>query len=305
MKRKTIIYLLLCVCLLGMTTQASAQGASDIYLVKVNASDGQWNLGTPMKITLRKGYNNQPYFVSSAPDGTALLYSSQDGKQTDIYRYTIKTKETTQLTSTPESEYSPTPMQDGKSFSVIQQINTEGPEKGAQKLMAFPIGGKGEASILFYEKEKLVGYHAWITKNRVAMFILGEPHTLQLIDLNTGKARVAAKDIGRSIFKVPGKQAVSFTQYEGNKDGVIKSVDTTNLNITSLAPMKKGSEYYCWTRGGILLTAVGAKLFRCKPGTKTGSLWTETADFSGSGIGKITRLAVDGKTGWLALVSGN
>lgn len=296
--KRTILYLLILVFVFSMvTTKAAAQDPSDIFLVKMNRTDSAFRFGTPEKISTEKGYNNQPYF---GPDSSFLLYSSEENKQTDVFKYLLASKKTVQLTATPQSEYSPTPMADGKRFSVIQQINTEGPDKGAQKLMAFPFV-KGEPTLLFYEKEKKVGYHAWIDGSRMAMFILGEPHTLQLIDIKTKKARIAAGNIGRSIYVVPGKKAVSFTHYEGSKDGVIKTVDVETLKLTSLVPMKSGGEYYAWTAKGELLMAVGSKLFKYKPGKD--KEWQEVADFSGKGINKITRLAVAPDGRWLALVS--
>ncbi|MCP5047028.1 MAG: hypothetical protein GY940_07635, partial [bacterium] len=210
-----------------------------------------------MKITQRKGYNSQPFFV---PNSSLLLYSSAEGQQTDIYRYDVKSQKTTRLTSTPESEYSPTPMPGGQHFSVIQLINSEGPLKGAQPLRAFPFKG-GDSIRLYYEKDKKVGYHAWIDKDRVAMFILGSPNTLEMFNLKSEQTRIAAGNIGRSLYKVPGKDAVSFIHYKGSKDGVIKSVDAGTLKVTPLVPMKKGNGYYTWTPGGALLMGVGSELF--------------------------------------------
>lgn len=307
MKRIILIQLFLLLGILWSASFISAQGACDIYLVKMSRTEGKVVFGSPLKITIHKGYNNQPYFM---PDSSMLLYSSQVGKQTDIYRYDLKSRKTTQLTSTPESEYSPTPMRDGKHFSVIQQINTDGPQKGAQKLMAFPLEARGKPYTLFYQAEKLVGYHAWLDKQHVAMFILGTaakddtpatPHTLQIVDLKTGKCRIAAADIGASLYKIPGKNAVSFTHYKGNKDGVIKSVDIDTLKITPLVPMKKGNGYYTITAAGELLMAVGTRIFKYIPGQ--GSSWIQAADFKKSGIKKITRLAVDAQSQWLAVVS--
>lgn len=297
MKRMILLLLILGFGLSIVTTNAAAQGASDIFLVKMSRTDGAFQFGTPVKISTKNGYNNQPYF---SPDSSFLLYSSEENNQTDVLKYHLKTKKTEQLTATPQSEYSPTPMRDGKRFSVIQQINTDGPDKGAQKLVAFPFA-KGEPTLLFYEEEKKVGYHAWVDDSRIAMFILGEPHTLQIIDLKSKRAYVAAGNIGRSIYVIPGKKAVSFTHYENSEGGIIKAVDVDSLKLTSLVSMKKGGEYYTWTPNGGLLMAVGSRLFKYDPGQDKG--WQEAADFSGSGINKITRLAVAPDGQWLAMVS--
>src|SRR6476660_844793 len=76
------------------------------------------SVGTAVNITNNPGYDNQPCFL---PDSSGVLFSSnRDGKQNDIYRYDIATKAVTQLTHTPENEYSPTIMPDGKTFSTVR-----------------------------------------------------------------------------------------------------------------------------------------------------------------------------------------
>jgi len=272
------------------------QGASHIYLTKIHLTGETITFSTPVKITTGTGYNNQPYFT---PCGSYLLYSSGDN-QTDVFRYNLKTKKSEGLTHTPESEYSPTPMAGGTHFSVIQQINTKGPLQGAQQLRAFPMAG-GESKLLFYEKGKKVGYHAWTGKDQVVAFILGEPHTLELIDLTTKKRSVVAGNIGRSIYRVPGKDAVSFTHYKDSEVGVIKSVHLKTLKMEDIMTMKKGGDYYAWTPGGSLFTAVGGKLYKFTPGKDKD--WRLLADFSVKGLSNITRLALDSKGQWLALVN--
>src|SRR5215831_541218 len=102
---------------------AATPPPSDIYIVDVrnehNYKTGTDTLkfGDPKKITDFAGYNNQPVFM---PDGKSILYTSNRTKQTDIYRYDLETGRTTQVTNTPESEYSPTLMPDRKNISVVR-----------------------------------------------------------------------------------------------------------------------------------------------------------------------------------------
>src|SRR5436190_24382785 len=94
-------------------TPAATPPASDIFVVDLTkhhdfkSRADILKFGEPKKITEFVGYNNQPFFT---PDGHAILYTSIRNKQADIYRYDIQTGATTQLTNTPESEYSPTLM---------------------------------------------------------------------------------------------------------------------------------------------------------------------------------------------------
>src|ERR1700687_1691093 len=78
--------------------------AADIFIIDLKG-EGKLKLGQPIKITSEAGYNNQPSFM---PDGRSILYTSIKDKQADIYRYDINSGATTQITRTPESEFSPT-----------------------------------------------------------------------------------------------------------------------------------------------------------------------------------------------------
>ncbi len=87
---------------------------TDIWLLDIKATNDTIILTNPINITNRTGYDNQPSF---SPDGETILYTSmRDGKQTDIYKYDLKTKKITQFTNTSTSEYSPNVMPDKKIF---------------------------------------------------------------------------------------------------------------------------------------------------------------------------------------------
>ena len=73
----------------------------DIFLADVTMSGGRMQIGTPVNITSRAGYDNQPWFTA---DGRALLYSSERDRQNDIFRYDIAARSSTRITDTPENE---------------------------------------------------------------------------------------------------------------------------------------------------------------------------------------------------------
>src|SRR5262249_27966039 len=96
------------------TPQTPAPPDTEIYLVPMKTADGAITLGAPANITNNPGYDNQPLFTA---DGRSILFTSirasttlgpNGAAQSDIYRYDIPTAQTTQVTNTPESEYSPT-----------------------------------------------------------------------------------------------------------------------------------------------------------------------------------------------------
>ena len=296
--KKTLKILSFFICSVGMTAGfLSAQGSSEIYLIKMSVEGGKYVFSNPLKITQMEGYNNQPQFH---PDGKSLLYSAGMADNTEIYQYVIESGKTQVLTSTPDSEYSPSVMPEGKSFSVIQLVITEGPRQGAQPLLAFPFDGKEPE--LLYEEGFKVGYHAWIDKDQVAMFILGSPNFLQIYDGRRNTAVKVAENIGRSLYKIPGREAISYSQSERGKLGTVMAYDLKSGKSTPIIAMKEGGDdFYAWTPSGVLMMGVGSKLFKLDP--KKDSNWQEIADFNEYGVKRITRLAFGPNEQWLAVVN--
>src|SRR5258707_11804345 len=180
-----VICLSFVVLILSAATLAQAPSptpappATDIFVIDLTTTPGgKLKLGQPVKITSWAGYNNQPAFM---PDGQSILYTSIRDKQADIYRYDIHSGATTQITKTPESEYSPTLMPDGKSISVVR-VEAD----NTQRLWKFPLADGAPPSLIL-EKINPVGYQLWIDDHTLALFILGKPNTLQIVDTRTEK----------------------------------------------------------------------------------------------------------------------
>jgi hypothetical protein len=297
MLKKCAVYgFFIIVYLAAASSFAFGQGAADIYLIKITLAGEKYEFSHPLKINPSEGYNNQPSFHA---DGNSVFYSSGTGQNTDIYRYDIQSRQTTQLTKTPDSEYSPLLMPGETSFSVIQLVITDGPRKGAQPLLSFPIAG-GKPKII-YEDGKKVGYHAWIDKVWVAMFVLGEPNYLQLVNLSDMNKKRIAENVGRSLYKIPGQNAVSFSQGERGKPQMIKRYDLKNGKTEPLAAMLEGNGFYAWTSTGSLVMGVGSNLFEFEPGKDTE--WQLIGNLSTLGISTISRLAIDPHMKWLAVVN--
>jgi dipeptidyl aminopeptidase/acylaminoacyl peptidase len=268
-----------------------APPATDIFLIDVTPTRaGNLKLGQPVKITGWDGYNNQPSFM---PDGKSILYTSIREKQADIYLYDISGTATTQVTNTPESEYSPTLTPDGKSISVVR---VEG--DGTQRLWKFPLAGGAPSLIL--EKIKPVGYHLWFDSDTLVLFVLGKPNTLQLVDLRSGKAEVIAENPGRILRRVPHENKFSFVHKVSDQEWLVKTFDLKTRNVATFIKTFPGAEDYAWTPSGVLLMANGSKLFARK---KSDFAWEELADFSNAGLKNITRIAVSPKGNRIALVA--
>ncbi len=271
----------------------NAPPASDIFLAGVTQRGGQLVLGKPVNITNRDGYDNQPSFL---PDGKGLLFTSiRENNQADIYRYDLATQKVERVTNTGESEYSPTVTPDQKFFSTIRVEADR-----TQRLWKFPLRD-GEPSLVL-TNIKPVGYHVWVDDNTLALFVLGQPNSLQLVDVKTEKAEVLANNIGRALHRVPGQvNKISFVHKAAEKEWVVKELDVKTRQIAPLINTLPGSEDCVWLPDGTLLMAQGSKLFKWQRGKDKD--WQEVADLLTAGVTGITRLAVSPKGDKLALVA--
>ena len=224
-----------------------------------------------------------------------LFTSNRDGKQNDIYRWDIASKQLVQLTRTPEHEYSPLVSPDGKSFVCVHGAE--------QSLFRYDLDGSNPR-LAYQHGKALIGYHVWITNTQIAAFILGAgggaPNTMQLIDTTTGASETIASGIGRSLLVRPGRNAVSFVTKVTPQASAVKQYDLgMHVVSTVVADTLRASEDLTWLPDGKrFLMAEGEKL----------SMWTEDlgwrelADFTAAGVRKVTRLAVSRDGKWLAIV---
>ena len=274
----------------------SLQGppATDIYLADLRVAQGRVTVGPPVNVTMRPGYDNQPFFL---PDGRAFLYTSiRADSQADIYRYDIAAKASTRLTATRESEYSPTPLPDGQGFSVVR-VEAD----STQRLWAFDSGGSRPRLVL--DSIKPVGYHAWADDHTLVLYVLGSPSTLQVADAAAPQRHgdVVAKDIGRSLQRIPGRASVSFVQRDSAAGPWLDELDVRTQRISKLVKAPAGADFFVWMPNGIVVTASGTKLYQWDP--RRGGAWEEVADFSAAGLTNVTRLAVSPKGDRLAIVA--
>lgn len=289
--KSTRFFLLIGLLVLGGPGLAMAQGppSTDILLVAMHNDQIVLPHDRLINLTDRDGYDNQPFFM---PDGKALLYTSARDGQTEIYRIKLATRTPERVTNTPESEYSPTMLPNGNGFSTVR-VEAD----GTQRLWTFDLNGENPVPAL--EAIKPVGYHAWADGHTLALFVLGNPPTLQQADTRTGQADTLIHGVGRSIHRVPGALAISFVHKETTERWVIKTLDPATGAIKPVVATLPGREDYAWRPNGSLLMADGAVLYTWKP---TDDDWTPLYDFAPHGVKTITRLAVSPAGDHLAFV---
>jgi WD40 repeat protein len=267
---------------------------TDVFLVPiVREPGGGYTFGAPRNVTARAGYDNQPAWL---PDGSAFLFTSirADG-QADVYRYDLVTGRTTRVTRTTESEYSPTPIRNGRHFSTVRVERDS-----TQRLWSFPMGGAGEPSLLLPDVRP-VGYHAWADDSTLALFVLGEPPTLQVVSISAGTAEIVASRIGRAITAVPSQRAFTYVQLDTTgRSGTIRRVSLDGMRDEVIAPFPEGNEFHSWMPDGSLVSGSGTSIYLWDAGH---GAWLEIANLEGRGLRAVSRMAVSPSGDWLALVA--
>jgi WD40 repeat protein len=277
-----------------VASSARAQAPNtDIFLAPLRRVRDSIVVGPAKNVTNRAGYDNQPSFT---PDSRAILYTVVGGDgQADIWRYDIAGKRTSRVTNTPESEYSATVMPGGKRISVIRVERDS-----TQRLWSFALDGSDPQILLTALKP--VGYHAWLGPATLATFVLGTPASLHIIDSDGSNDEVRARDIGRALQRVPGKQAFSYTHRDSAKALWIMTQPIVGESEVTIVKAPTDNEYHAWTPDGVLLTATQGKLVRWNRAIDSSSGWLPVADLS-AGVKNISRLAVSANGKWLAFVA--
>lgn len=279
---------------------APAVPDTEVYLVSL-ADPAAWTAESVINVSSSPGYDNQPSFMRDSR--SVLFTSNRDGKQSDIYRYWIADRKLTQVTETPESEYSATVVPSGNGFSVIQ-VEAD----NTQRLWQFSFGvraGSALQSSVVLPELKPIGYHAWIDADTVMVFVLGQPATLQRASPGSSLAEVVTGNIGRSLVSIPNARAVSFTTRDENGVWWIKRYDADTREVRALihaveGPGGSAEPHTAWSRDGRLFMASGTKIFWWKEGAAD---WTPLGDLSAAPVANISRLAVSPDGRWLAFVA--
>ena len=265
---------------------ATTAPGTDVYVASLNTVNGSLRVGVPNRLTTHPGYDNQPAFLD---DGSGLVWTSIRDGQADVYR-SSGDGDGTRLTDTPESEFSPTPRPNGRITLVRVEAD------GRQRLWTYEMDGTPHSPVL--PEIDSVGYHAWLDSTHVALFVLGSPSTLRVVDLTTGADTVVASRIGRSLQPVPGQTAVSFVQVEPDSSTAIHRLDGESLRTRPLVPTPGDGtgDFHAWTPDGHLLMGVDSTLQAWHP---EASGWRVVADLDTLNV---SRLAVSPSGSRLAVV---
>ena len=269
-----------------------AQSNTEIYILDCKIWHDQFSLSNAKNVTANPGfYDNQPYFM---PDGDTFIYSSADDTgTTDVYMYDLRSRSSRRLTYTPEvSEYSPTPTLDKKGYSCII-LEKDKTQKLWKYFTNAPI-----ASLVTDMKN--VGYHTWYNESILGLFIVGDKNSLYVTNIQSGTNKKIDDEIGATLFRIPDQNKISYVSLKSKNNWKIMSLDMDTYETSEIIETLPDSQYYLWTKDGIILMGDGKKLY--KYDSLTDKTWVELADLSLYGLGKFTRIAINPQASKLAVV---
>lgn len=270
--------------------QLSAQApVSQLYLFKLQKPvTGTWVIHSPKFLSGFNpgGYNNQPFFIN---DQEVLVTAQEPGSnQSEIYQLHLEQRRIRRLTQTTYSEYSPTITPDGKYISCIR---VDDPATNLQRLYRYERQAVGRMNSPLPDI-KNVGYHTWLDNNNVALFLVGKPNQLALVDINSKDPLIFTSDVGRCMSSNSAGHLI-FVHKISEAYWYIKEYDPVLQKSTILCETLGGSEDFVQTADGQFIMGKGSKLFKLDP--KTEKAWTEIADLKFFGLQSITRLALRGE----------
>lgn len=238
---------------------AAQSQSSDLWLFTLSQVQGKTQITDARQLTDNADYTNQPHFSQS---GDALFYTQMitDGEQsqTDVFRYDMFRHFHENLTRSATAEYSPTPRFDGTGLSVILVD-----EAGKQWLWALDEQGARQDRLLDVEP---IGYHVWLNSHSVLAFVLGEPHTLQRLPLNS-EGDTVDEHIGASLWPVPDTGLFAYTKNPApdKQPDTLMGYDPATGISNVLTRMPVNVNYHAWTPKGEAIVVKGAAIWRWIP----------------------------------------
>jgi len=243
-------------------------------------------------VTDRVGYDNQPYFTKNSD---SFVYSRDDGVQTDIYEYNLKTGAHERLTSSDKSEFSPTPSPDNSMISFVFERNNSiwHANRGDENNPSWSLETAGV--------EEPVGYFARNYKTGDVLFWSRYGYNVTLT--NAGKQAyhyVAGNAVPATPYIIPGTDNFSFIHRQANGTVWIKELNPETKAVRPLTPIVGTNANYTWAPDGSVIQIEGTGVYRWREDAETG--WIQIADLPKLGINNANRVAVSPNGKKIAIV---
>tara|TARA_R110002072_G_scaffold23949_2_gene81969 strand:+ start:79590 stop:81122 length:1533 start_codon:yes stop_codon:yes gene_type:complete len=272
-------------------TSLFAQPNTDVYLFDLKFTPNGVVISNMMNVSNDPGYDSQPSFRND----NELLFAGNNFGQTDIKLFNIDKNQITNFNaSTPGGEYSPQAIPNSMNVAAVR-LDTN----GLQRLYRYQPDVKRSSALI---PEIQVAYYAFYDENiSIASVLSGNVLDLTWINLQKKTTDTIVRNVGRSIHRIPKKEAMSYTAVneEGNHD--VFQLDIKDGESYFVCQLPVGIQDHCWIDDTRLLLGSNDKLFMYDLFGK--DKWEEVADLSEFNLKNISRITVSANGKKLALVA--
>ena len=265
-----------------------SQQNTEVYLFDYSNNEPLPIITNPKNISNKPGYDNQPSF---SKNGKFIYFSSTRNGQTDILRFDIKNDKKKWISQTIGGEYSTQEI----SRNHLSAVRLD--PDGKQLLYTYNIS-RNHSKVLVENKK--IGYYAWINSKELLCFVLGEPNSLQSINLKSNESILIDEIIGRSIHKIPNSELMSYISKKTDSWS-INSFDPVSKETSTIINTVEGSEDLTWTNNGVILMSDGNSLFSFHPVNDKD--WKFVIDFKEFDLTSISRMSLDRGNNYIAIVA--
>lgn len=269
------------ICSLALLAQE--RSSSNVYLFNFKQiNDNTFQFYKPRFLTAfnKSGYNNQPYFFSK---DEVFITSGGTSGQTDIFKLNLFTKAKYQITQTSDSEYSPTMTPDPNYFSVVR-VEAD----NSQRIWKIPVD-RSSSGFPVMENVKNVGYHFWLTEEKLAIFAVSDSPSLLIVEEGTGKTIRLSSNVGRCFQRLPNSN-MAYIFKATEKTWFIQELDPYTNQSKRIIKTLEGKEDFTVLADGTFLMGSGSTIYKFHPAIDTN--WQPIADLAYYRIEEIERIAV-------------
>ena len=229
------------------------------------------------------GYNNQPSFAS--PSEFYMTTNKWDEQFTDIMKLDLITNQYYRVTATDSiSEYSPTPKAIDGYLSCIR-VEKDG---ATQSLHLYPKDHSTSGTRKLKSLSN-IGYHHWISETELALFLVTDPVSLVIADIENDTQKQIAKNIGRCIRQDNNGNVLYVHKVTADLWNFM-SYDPELEESKVITQTLPGSEDFELLPDGTIIMGNGSSLYTFM--INISDKWQEAADLYDYGIEGISRLAV-------------
>lgn len=229
------------------------------------------------------GYNNQPSFFNRYE----VYFSTNmyNDTLTEVAKLNILTKRLYRVTNTIESEFSPTLSPDPRYFSTVR-IERNGRD---QSLWLYPVDRSSYGRRLLEDLDN-VGYHLWLSEDEVALFLVNNPISMAIANIETGTFNIILENIGRCL-RLNQNGEIIFVHKLSTKDWYLKKMDPESGTVKILTSTLPGKEDFEILPDGSIIMGNGSELYRYVD-RGVNAQWQMVDDLKSLGIKNISRMAI-------------